>query len=154
MSSSLSICIAYGYNLEGGSCSWALKEDPETYSPIAGPWFDPDSYDDDFLSAALREFLTQRGVQVPKSADAYDLGKMLEQNSGLTVEDHGWGDAPQQALVTFSKTTYDAISIIHPEQLHSYNTGEWDRQLAEFITTLGIIPLQTRPEWLVLASYG
>lgn len=154
MGRSLDVTIAYGVNLEGGDCSWKLKEDPRTYQPEAGLWFDPENYSEDFLSCALREYLTQKGVEVPQSADSHDLAVLLRKNTGLALVDHGYGDSSQYAIVTFSKTTYDAIGIFHPENLQTQDTGEWDKQLAEFFTSLGITPLQTRPEWLVCASYG
>lgn len=125
--------LAYGYDLGGPDNTWLVQE-TDQWGGLAVPWFN-DEDELDFVEAA-KERLKTAGI------------------AGIELDIHCSHDSAS-TLIAVSITT---AARGNPERIdfedltRSRLAADWDEDLANALSVLGLTPLQGAPAWL-LASY-
>lgn len=160
MGSSPSGKLMYGYNLMGTDGEFSIKNVTADGVPDV-PWWssDDDNEDDDDIAGVMHNILLaaigfdENDWRVP---GFWERKRAAETQLGLKLEYNGSHDFSGTLLVAWSVSVgWGEVLAIDWELLDQQRQREdWDKRLGWGVKTLGLVPLQTRPQWLLATFYG
>jgi hypothetical protein len=139
MSSPATALFVFGYNLGGDSAGWLIEEidSREQPEPNLISWFKEDrSGEGEEFTEALERML--KSLEVP----------------GLEVVYHGYNLQESAIVLHREQVDSGATLPVDPAKLTALLAdGTMVKALQDVVTYLGITPIQSQPEWLILVQH-